>query len=114
MRGPSLFRSKGSEARRSARHPYKRRRRNRPRRQRAGINPTAIFCSDRKKYYEMLSIADSCRNDGVCAWCDYMLQGLWKEVRKIERLSDKDFVQSKRIPIGSGIPIESGIHLDGV
>lgn len=59
------------------------------------INPTAIFCSDRKKYYEMLSIADSCRNDGVCAWCDYMLQGLLKEVRKIERLSDKDFVQSK-------------------
>jgi Fic family protein len=58
------------------------------------INPTAIFCSDRKKYYEMLSIADSCRNDGVCAWCDYMLQGLLKGVRKIERLSDKDFVQN--------------------
>ena len=58
------------------------------------VLPTAIFCSDRKKYYEMLSIADSCRNDGVCAWCDYMLQGLLKEVRKIERLSDKDFVQN--------------------
>lgn len=58
------------------------------------INPTAIFCSDRKKYYEMLSIADSCENAGVCAWCDYMLQGLLKEVRKIERLSDKDFVQN--------------------
>ena len=59
------------------------------------INPTAIFCADRTKYYEMLGIADSCENAGVCAWCDYMLEGLLKEVRKIERLSDKDFVQNR-------------------
>lgn len=59
------------------------------------INPTAIFCSNREMYYQMLHIADSLENEGVCAWCDYMLQGLLNEVKKIELLSSKDYVQSK-------------------
>ncbi len=56
------------------------------------VNPSAIFCSNRNKYYENLSAAD---NGNMEAWCIYMLSGLKKEVEKIDKLLDYDYVKNK-------------------
>lgn len=70
------------------------------------INPTAIFCSDRKKYCEMLSVADSLDNDSVCKWCDYMLDGLLQELKKIDQLTDVEYVKNRvLLPM-----IDLGLH----
>lgn len=50
------------------------------------LNPTAIFCMDRNKYYEMLSLADTGEKDKVLEWCFYVLDGLRKEIEKIDNL----------------------------
>ncbi len=52
------------------------------------LNPTAIFCMDRNKYYDMLSLADSGNEDKVLEWCLYVLEGLRSEIEKIDRLLD--------------------------
>ena len=57
------------------------------------INPTAIFCSDRDRYYQMLSEADSGEEDKLLAWCEYVLSGLKVEIEKVKRLCDYDYVQ---------------------
>lgn len=56
------------------------------------LNPTAIFCMDRNKYYEMLSLADSDEEDKVLAWCLYVLEGLRTEIEKIDNLLDLRFL----------------------
>ena len=60
------------------------------------LNPTAIFCNDRKKYYRFLSQADSGTKDSLLQWCEYVLSGLKNEIEKIDRLLDYDFL-SKNI-----------------
>lgn len=50
------------------------------------LNPTAIFCMDRNKYYEMLALADSEEEDKVLEWCLYVLEGLRSEIEKIDNL----------------------------
>lgn len=52
------------------------------------LNPTAIFCMDRNKYYEMLALADSEEEDNVLEWCLYVLEGLRSEIEKIDNLLD--------------------------
>ena len=52
------------------------------------LNPAAIFCMDREKYYDMLELADSGKEDDILAWCEYVLEGLVEEIRKIDKLSD--------------------------
>ena len=42
------------------------------------INPTAVFCSNRNTYYDMLAIADRNTEDGLEIWCDYVLSGVKK------------------------------------
>lgn len=59
------------------------------------INPTAIFCSDRDRYYQMLSEADSGEEDKLLAWCEYVLSGLKVEIEKVKRLCDYDYVQRR-------------------
>lgn len=59
------------------------------------INPTAIFCSDRDRYYQMLSEADSGEEDKLLAWCGYVLSGLKVEIEKVKRLCDYDYVQRR-------------------
>lgn len=59
------------------------------------INPTAIFCSDRDRYYQMLSEADSGEEDKLLAWCEYVLSGLKVEIEKVGRLCDYDYVQRR-------------------
>lgn len=56
------------------------------------LNPTAIFCMDRNKYYEMLSLADTGEEKKVLAWCEYVLSGLKDEIEKIDRLLDLKYM----------------------
>jgi Fic family protein len=59
------------------------------------INPTAVFCSDRDAYYDHLSKADSGSNEGMNAWCLYVLIGLKKEFDKINKLLDYEYVKNE-------------------
>ncbi len=56
------------------------------------LNPTAIFCMDRERYYSMLALADTGEKDNVLAWCTYVLGGLKEEIEKIDRLLDAKYV----------------------
>lgn len=59
------------------------------------LNPTAVFCSDRDRYYDCLSAADSGREKDVAAWCEYVLSGLKQEIEKIDRLMEYDFLRKE-------------------
>lgn len=59
------------------------------------LNPTAVFCNDRDKYYEMLATADQGTEQGIEAWCVYVLQGILDELRKVDRLSDINYLSEK-------------------
>lgn len=59
------------------------------------LNPTAVFCSDRKKYYEMLGIADTGTDAGLEAWCVYVLTGIRDELKKVDQLARYDYLKSR-------------------
>lgn len=61
------------------------------------INPTAVFCSNRNTYYDMLAIADRNTEEGLEIWCDYVLSGVKKEFEKIKKLTESNFVMEKII-----------------
>ena len=52
------------------------------------LNPTAVFCNDRERYYEMLGVADTGTTAGLEAWCIYVLKGVKDEIAKVDRLTD--------------------------
>lgn len=56
------------------------------------LNPTAVFCNDRDRYYAMLGQADSGAPDGREAWCVYVLEGMLDELRKVDRLTDTHYL----------------------
>jgi Fic family protein len=56
------------------------------------LNPTAVFCNDRNKYYAMLSKADAGTPEGREEWCVYVLSGMRDELRKVDRLTDATFL----------------------
>lgn len=56
------------------------------------INPTAVFCIDRDKYYENLARANIGDDEGILSWCEYVLAGLRTEVDKIDRLADYKYL----------------------
>jgi Fic family protein len=56
------------------------------------LNPTAVFCNDRDRYYTMLGKADSGLSEGLEAWCIYVLEGMLIELRKVDRLTDAHFL----------------------
>ena len=56
------------------------------------INPTAVFCSDRKEYYKHLSLADNGTDEGMIAWAEYMLKGLKSEIEKLDKLLDYNYL----------------------
>lgn len=56
------------------------------------LNPTAVFCNDRDRYYAMLAQADSDAPDGREAWCVYVLDGMLDELRKVSRLADGNYL----------------------
>lgn len=59
------------------------------------INPTAVFCINRKKYYKKLERADQGDDKGILEWCEYVLQGLKREVKKVDLLTNYDYVRAK-------------------
>ncbi|MCG3111398.1 MAG: Fic family protein [Candidatus Manganitrophus sp. SB1] len=59
------------------------------------LNPTAIFCMDRNKYYDMLALADTGKEENILQWCTYVLQGLLKEIEKIDRLLNLDYMTNE-------------------
>ncbi|MDY0282729.1 MAG: Fic family protein [Salinivirgaceae bacterium] len=52
------------------------------------LNPTAVFCNDRDRYYAMLEKADAGTSGSLEAWCIYVLEGILDELRKVDRLTD--------------------------
>ena len=61
------------------------------------LNPTAIFCIYREKYYSMLSAADQGKDSGILVWCEYVLKNLNSEIFKIEKLLNTDYLLQKII-----------------
>jgi Fic family protein len=59
------------------------------------LNPTAVFCSDRDKYYEMLACADGGAPPRLEQWCVYVLQGVLSELKKVDQLTRYDYLSSK-------------------
>ena len=56
------------------------------------LNPTAIFCIDRNKYYKMLSQADKGSDSGILTWCEYVMSGLKREIQNIDKLTDQYYL----------------------
>jgi Fic family protein len=59
------------------------------------LNPTAVFCSDREKYYEMLSCADGGTPVDLERWCSYVLDGILTELKKVDQLTQYDYLTTK-------------------
>jgi Fic family protein len=59
------------------------------------LNPTAVFCNDRDKYYSMLALADSGYSEGQEAWCTYVLTGIMDELKKVDQLTNFDYLRNK-------------------
>lgn len=59
------------------------------------INPTAVFCSDRREYYNYLAKADKGTDRGILAWIEYVLSGLSEEIKKIDKLIDYTFLRKE-------------------
>lgn len=55
------------------------------------LNSTAVFCIDRSKYFEMLQVADQNTDESKTVWCEYVLNGLHKEMSKVSKLMNKQF-----------------------
>jgi Fic family protein len=59
------------------------------------LNPTAVFCNDRDRYYAMLARADTGTPSELEAWSIYVLQGILDELRKVDRLTQLDYLNDK-------------------
>jgi Fic family protein len=55
------------------------------------LNPSAIFCIDRQRYYDMLAEADTGTEEGLEAWCLYVARGITAEMDRVNRLLDRDY-----------------------
>ncbi|WP_299345477.1 Fic family protein [uncultured Pseudoxanthomonas sp.] len=56
------------------------------------LNPTAVFCNDRDRYYAMLSQADTGTQEGLESWCVYVLSGMLDELQKVARLANAEYL----------------------
>lgn len=59
------------------------------------LNPTAVFCNDRERYYAMLSLADKGTEQGLEEWCLYVLSGISSELKKVDQLTNHAFLIEK-------------------
>lgn len=57
------------------------------------LNPTAVFCNDRERYYSMLATADTGTKEGLEAWCIYVLEGIRDELAKVDRLTNYAYLK---------------------
>lgn len=58
------------------------------------LNPAAVFCADRHRYYQMLARADSGSDDALEQWCTYVLAGVRDELNKVARLADYEHLRT--------------------
>ncbi|WP_374437841.1 Fic family protein [Inhella sp.] len=58
------------------------------------LNPAAVFCADRNRYYAMLAQADSGQPEALEQWCTYVLGGVRDELEKVNRLADYAHLQN--------------------
>jgi Fic family protein len=58
------------------------------------INPSSVFYTNRDKYYDMLSSADSLTNKDILNWCEYFLLGIKNEIQKIDSLLNLSYVKN--------------------
>ena len=58
------------------------------------LNPSAIFCIDRQRYYDMLEKADSGNEGDIEDWCLYVAQGITAEMERVNRLLDRDYAST--------------------
>jgi Fic family protein len=72
------------------------------------LNPSAVFCSDRNRYYSALSQADYGTDEGILAWCEYVLGGLRNEIEKIDRLLDGNYLLQEILIPAIRLAQESG------
>lgn len=72
------------------------------------LNPTAVFCSDREKYYSMLACADVGTTENQEQWCVYVLRGVLAELKKVDQLTRYDYLTNKIL-----IPALSYAHSRG-
>jgi len=59
------------------------------------LNPTAVFCNDREKYYDMLTKADVGTDEGLEEWAAYALSGIKHELSKVDKLAKHAYLKSK-------------------
>ena len=59
------------------------------------LNPTAVFCNDRERYYAMLATADEGTDAGLEAWALYVLAGVRDELKKVDQLTRYEFLAGK-------------------
>lgn len=57
------------------------------------LNPTAVFCNDRDRYYMMLAKADNGTTEGREAWCIYVLDGVLTELKKVDQLTNYAYLR---------------------
>lgn len=55
------------------------------------LNPTAVFCNDRDRYYAKLGLADAGTVEGREHWCVYVLAGMLG-LKKVDRLTDAAYL----------------------
>jgi Fic family protein len=58
------------------------------------LNPAAVFCADRNRYYAMLAQADAGTDEALESWCTYVLAGVRDELNKVNRLADHGHLQA--------------------
>lgn len=59
------------------------------------LNPTAVFCNDRNRYYSQLMQADSGSQAGLESWCTYVLSGIRDELIKLDSLLQYQTLKAK-------------------
>lgn len=58
------------------------------------VNPTAVFCSDRDRYYDELAKADA---GDIQSWSMYVLSGLKIEIEKVDKLTKYKYLKDEII-----------------
>ncbi len=59
------------------------------------LNPTAVLCVNRDRYYTELGNADQGHDEGLLSWCSFFAASIQDELRSISRLADDAFVRDK-------------------
>ncbi|ETS99365.1 MULTISPECIES: Fic family protein [Providencia] len=73
------------------------------------LNPTAVFCNDRERYYAMLSLADKGTEQGLEEWCLYVLSGISSELKKVDQLTNHAFLSKKILYPAIDFSLERGL-----